>query len=968
LDMPYRQVAKDQKQLLALTITYSEFDRDHENTNYTFSVDMYAHNYSDLLQNFNQSADYFCILFVIIGVALVGLGALIWVLHRMASLSMYGLNPPFKLLTYLSLLMPPMFTGVALATLPLMVSLYAVEYLFKGFVFTDPLNADAWLADVVPMSYSYVRASPKDWSATRNGRIGTAFLVLGLIYMYAGSRLLIPLNVSKRETKAQENKREAARDVWTPTAWRRLHFIYITVGYALFLTFLIDISFFEQFGDNQYVFVASFKLMNLFIEEFLGNALNDMTLVVPLSLNMGVIQGLVTFGSQNFMQFIISFLIDVAFTFGETMYLGPRWAQLMMRIELLKKSIASWWTRKFGSKRKMSLEDELRAEEIAAAAAKQAILDAELKALKAQAEQVSLPIAAQAAIARAKRGLVKKEPAAGSVDQIVDLLAGYCCDAQSFLQQVFLCWLLLDYRHEIQIPLTYGIRVSDTRLYLYFAVIILPFQFVFDMLMLSSYESLYNLKVFEYLVFARYRFIKRTRRWLGMDKHLDECIDESLRRTDQMCFSSQYHFMTYFYSQGMFMLIMGVVTLAVAGTAGQYNFLQDPLLIPLCLVLVFFNLLLGVVLYRLAGLVKLWVVRTEASIWHSAMGEGLDALYAIPGAKLLKKEALTAAETAVMNQRISSETFRHKFLDFNRTWLVDRLPQLLTPRILRRSRPFLIEQLEIILKASKANLHEEEAVVKALDTVFDVPQVGASEKAVMRWWLGMAKRNIRYRDAVAPLVERERKAACESCGGTAGGLVVEQMVPMDALVELYETEVSGESEFEEGKWKAYFLRNQRFRTVCGGCVTARGVKARSGLGEGGGGISAALSEKVRVAVTTRTDSSMGVVDAGAVFREIAREWVARARKRLRAYHAVGEGAMRLGFDVLEFGDDTEEKEELRARGAKGMDGGVPVAARPVILSAASIALAHRWLADAREQLYAPGEKKPMEREPEGLDD
>ena len=29
--------------------------------------------------------------------------------------------------------------------------------------------------------------------------------------------------------------------------------------------------------------------------------------------------------------------------------------------------------------------------------------------------------------------------------------------------------------------------------------------------------------------------------------------------------------------------------------------------------------------------------------------------------------------------------------------------------------------------------------------------------------------------------------------------------------------------FEEGKWKAYFLRAQKFRTVCGGCVAARGV-------------------------------------------------------------------------------------------------------------------------------------------------
>lgn len=50
-----------------------------------------------------------------------------------------------------------------------------------------------------------------------------------------------------------------------------------------------------------------------------------------------------------------------------------------------------------------------------------------------------------------------------------------------------------------------------------------------------------------------------------------------------------------------------------------------------------------------------------------------------------------------MNQRITSETFRNKFLNYNRTWLVNQLPSILTPRTLRRARPYLLAQFAKIL-------------------------------------------------------------------------------------------------------------------------------------------------------------------------------------------------------------------------------------------------------------------------------
>ena len=61
----------------------------------------------------------------------------------------------------------------------------------------------------------------------------------------------------------------------------------------------------------------------------------------------------------------------------------------------------------------------------------------------------------------------------------------------------------------------------------------------------------------------------------------------------------------------------------------------------------------------------------------------------------------------LMNKRITSETFRYKFLNYNRNWLVQQLPAILTPRTLRRSRPYLISQLSKILAQRRGDISDD---------------------------------------------------------------------------------------------------------------------------------------------------------------------------------------------------------------------------------------------------------------------
>jgi len=214
---------------------------------------------------------------------------------------------------------------------------------------------------------------------------------------------------------------------------------------------------------------------------------------------------------------------------------------------------------------------------------------------------------------------------------------------------------------------------------------------------------------------------------------------------------------------------------------------------------------------------------------------------------------------------------------------------------------------------------------------------------MLRWWLGAARRYLRYRTEVAPLIERAAALACESCGqgGSRGNsLAVELMVPTDALADRFEMEETSEGGFDALAWRTFFLRMQKFRTVCGACVRARGAAA-------GAAGAKDLGATIKAVVTTRTDPTLGTVSSGEVGRSIARAWLAKARQRISAFAQAGPGAVRLppGAQLDLAGDDNDEAD---ARGKRG--GGVPVQSRPVILTSASIALATRWLAEARKKL------------------
>jgi len=130
----------------------------------------------------------------------------------------------------------------------------------------------------------------------------------------------------------------------------------------------------------------------------------------------------------------------------------------------------------------------------------------------------------------------------------------------------------------------------------------------------------------------------------------------------------------------------------------------------------------------------MWKIKNENTAWHSSFED--DDVFDIPDMDDLKG---ASHDAYLMNQRLTSETFRYKFLNYNRSWLVNQLPSMLTPRTLKRSRPYLINQFSRILNSLNRDISS--------DSEEDVPEYGpvaltASSRKIIRWWLAKARKQV----------------------------------------------------------------------------------------------------------------------------------------------------------------------------------------------------------------------------------
>ena len=363
----------------------------------------------------------------------------------------------------------------------------------------------------------------------------------------------------------------------------------------------------------------------------------------------------------------------------------------------------------------------------------------------------------------------------------------------------------------------YSIKESNLIIYLSFHCVMCFFRPIFAAMSLSQMELYHGWKVYEYLVYSRYRFLQREVRWKGMEDSLDECIEDDLRKMDQMCFSSQYFTMLTVQFTGITFIVQAFEIYFRFGPGGNTgpnvgSPFSDSAFPLMALWMMAVYCILQYLCIQFAIQFKLWAIKHENTKWHGDKDDDDD--MDLPDWDDIKG---ASHDAYLMNQRITSDTFRFKFLNYNRAWLIQQLPSLLTPRTLRRSRPYLINQLARVIGNRRQDISD--------DSEDDAPKFGkvaltAPSRSLIRWWLAKARRRMRLRQIVEPLISKARGPECERCLSRKQ-LQVECEIDLDEMARRYDEVYPGDEEVDQIQWKNFWQQNQRHHTICLKCITDR---------------------------------------------------------------------------------------------------------------------------------------------------
>jgi len=900
LELAYYQFNSNYKRLINADLVYDSFDKDETNAEYTFSVKFFPLNYLELIVFFAFDRSVFITLFAVIGMITVVVAMLFWLVNRLTT--SLKQPPRFRFFSFLALIAPPPIAGVCIGLLPICTVIGGIYIMLKGDEFNINTTYEFFMTDQYTPHWMENKLDPETVGRNRNGRVGLCFFVLAAYLIFLGSKIFLPTRISKREQEI-EKKRDAAaskESVWCPTLWKRANMVFTSYVMAVFLVVIVEFSFWEDFGDNIWQIIILLKVVGVYVGMIVDRQVKEHLLTCPLMASFDLVAGIVTFGADDFKDFLLSYFVEFGMMMVERVYFDPGTKAMTEGLKKMMAYFLRYVRRRLKLKTPTALEIEVF------------VLD------EGGAEQ------------RKKREVEQIGESSETVEPILDAFSVYACATLALFYQPFIIAIFIYFREEVGLPDLYGIKRQHMEFYMWFALVIMVFQLAADIFIHNVQELFHGWKVYDYLVYTRYRFLQRETRWKGLEDSLDECIEEGMRTIDQMCFSSQFYFMNTLMVSGIILLVMAIEIMLRA----DYNMFGDVACLPLALYTITLCYMVQRTALYCAWRFKFWKIKHENTAWHSTPEDEDDG---VPRWDELEKIKGASHEAYLMNQRITSETFRYKFLNYNRAWLVAQLPSILTPRTLRRSRPYLITQFTKILGSVNPDISSD----SQSDEDPDKPKFGpvalsAPSRNMIRMWLAQARRRRRLREVVQPIINQARKAQCEQCLSQRQ-LQVELVVPLEVLGDKFERESMSE-EFDQVAWKEFFRKHAKFRTLCLECMLKRKEDERNAVaGMQGVDISDSDEEDIGAAA-----QRFGPVFLSAASRAIMIMWYRKAQDRI-----FGRGGRARPIIPVSSDDDDERMADW--------------AHQPLHLSAASKALALKWLFLARTKITMRGGPRQEQR-------
>lgn len=758
VDISYYQIDSQSKRIVEVNVLFDEFDKDPSNDRYDLRVKFYALNYEELVIKFAFGHGLFLLLFTQIGIGTVGAAVVYWVLVRLTTT--LERPPRLRVFSYFWLSFSPAFCGFLLGLVPIILITGMVYYLMKGYLlFTPEADVDGrrWLFLSTSRShYSDANIDLERMQSTRQGRTGLAFITMGLTSLYFTSKMFVPM-ISSNDTE----------DARSQATWKRGNLIFSSVLTSLFLVAIVEWSFSGSFGTYIWEAQIFLSVLGIFVGFLVKKQLGEALFGAPVTTAVGLVQIIVTMAANDFMDFLLSQIVGFGFLIVGRMYRGP-----------LQAEVIEWLHEVFTSLVKLS--------EVAL----QRILGG---------RQDKFPM---------KKSELAPDRSDQTVEPLLESYASYSGDTLCLLYTPFIMVIIILFRDEVEIMKFYGIKENDMEYYVIFALTIIPFQVSADIFFHNALELLHGWKIHGYLEYCNVRFLQREDWWKGLERNtLDECIDSGLRSIDQMCFSSQYYMLNTIHLNGMVYFIIGVEMMARA----EYTVFGDPAVVPLSVSIILFSIAVKSILIYTARRYGLWKIKHEKKGWHANIldGEVNPTIEQTEAIQQIKNQ-----DTA-MEQLLTSDRFRYKFLTNNRSWTLSRLPELITPRVCDAQKPYLINQFARIL----SELNEDISSDSDDGQEFDTPTVTDSTRTLARTWLEKATRQLRLNKLVQPLILQAKGNECQSCL-SRNLLQVETLRSMSEIDRLFRDEIQTE-EIDPALFKRFWKRHQRYLTICRTCIQDR---------------------------------------------------------------------------------------------------------------------------------------------------
>ena len=753
---------------------------------YDLEISYFPLNWFDLLNRFEFKASVYFLLYTVIGLTITSIGGIVYGTNRLLTKLRYP--PRFQGLSLIKLVTAPQLQGTILALLPYM-TIVAILYSCFGVSNTTTFgfdNVNSKWADTGLISKSQVLDNSV-------GRLGSSLIVLGFWITYRALQKLIPISPDHL-IEDDENSKDLPANIVS----KRSHFITISLCVQAAMLCFLEFSYSEHFKNKIYSFVVLFRLFSFAFDLVMTNMIKEKLLMAPLMVLIQMTETLITIGARDFLEFSLTFFIKVAMLVALRLFIYP-----------LTKTIGTLWPRW-----RMMADEAISSKGLT----RQQKKDRELTWKKIN-EDIEL----------------RTE----GIEPLLDAVSNYSIEKVGNILVPFLCLMNMYLYSETEIALQYGINRYELTYYGMFAFYMIPWMSLVDAFIMSSQELLYGWRVYDYFSYQRWRFDNRERRWC-LIAQVDESISWPLQSIDVLCFSSQYYFILTILTLGFGTNIFGV-TICLRR---QYSFLGDPVF-PFIVAIVIMSC---EVLYAVCSYIADLTIDEIAwdGIWKVKLLQGT--MDDVVAAKLAigegRQEDLERDRQELL--AMNSESFRHKFIEKNRPWVLQHLVELMTPRTLQDQeavmpdgRPLkdyvhdVYSNLMTVGEGVKRSGERSDISSDSSDDEYEhrrkwdrTPMVGSSLMIATTWLQKARKRRV-FTKAVANLIEKRKDDHCLACSRTlsncsslVAGLSWDGCYSPNAIddyIKEFESKYSPD-ETDPSLWKSYFRETAKFTTICNICL------------------------------------------------------------------------------------------------------------------------------------------------------